>query len=53
MRDRKSPRSPWRRQSRHTTDENAGHRAIRNAAQLYAEYKETARGGLAVNIIEC
>ncbi|MGW7056266.1 3-hydroxyacyl-CoA dehydrogenase family protein [Streptomyces sp. NPDC054887] len=40
MRDRKSPRSPWRRQSRHTAEETAGHRAMRNAAQLYAEFKE-------------
>ncbi|WTA34827.1 3-hydroxyacyl-CoA dehydrogenase family protein [Streptomyces sp. NBC_00846] len=40
MRDRKSPRSPWRRQSHHTTEETAGHRATHNAAQLYAEFKE-------------
>ncbi|MGW2474934.1 3-hydroxyacyl-CoA dehydrogenase family protein [Streptomyces sp. NPDC001665] len=40
MQDRKSPRSPWRRQSRHITEETAGHKATRNAAQLYAEYKE-------------
>ncbi|WP_267493901.1 3-hydroxyacyl-CoA dehydrogenase family protein [Streptomyces albidoflavus] len=40
MQARKSPRSPWRRRSRHTTDETAGHRAMRNADQLYAEYKE-------------
>nr|WP_324847128.1 3-hydroxyacyl-CoA dehydrogenase family protein [Streptomyces sp. CB02613] len=38
--DRKSLRSPWRWQSRHITDECAGHTATRNAAQLYAEYKE-------------
>ncbi|MFJ3145955.1 3-hydroxyacyl-CoA dehydrogenase family protein [Streptomyces halstedii] len=40
MQARKSPRSPWRRQSRQTTDEAAGHRATHNADQLYAEYKE-------------
>ncbi len=40
MQDRKSPRSPWRRKSRRTTNESAGHRAVRSAAQLYAEYKE-------------
>ncbi|MFE5078140.1 3-hydroxyacyl-CoA dehydrogenase family protein [Streptomyces halstedii] len=40
MRDRKSPRSPWRRQSRPITDECAGHTATRSADQLYAEYKE-------------
>ena len=40
MRNRKSPRSPWHRQSRHTTDKIAGHRVTRNADQLYAEYKE-------------
>ncbi|WP_319353365.1 MULTISPECIES: 3-hydroxyacyl-CoA dehydrogenase family protein [unclassified Streptomyces] len=39
-RDRKSLRSPRRRQSRHLTDECAGHTATRTAAQLYAEYKE-------------
>ncbi|MFD4667234.1 3-hydroxyacyl-CoA dehydrogenase family protein [Streptomyces halstedii] len=40
MRDRKSPRSPWRWQSHHTADEIPGHRATRSADQLYAEYKE-------------
>ncbi|WTK24362.1 3-hydroxyacyl-CoA dehydrogenase family protein [Streptomyces anulatus] len=38
--DRKSPRSPWRWKSRLATDESAGHRAVRSAAPLYAEYKE-------------
>ncbi|WTK49037.1 3-hydroxyacyl-CoA dehydrogenase family protein [Streptomyces sp. NBC_01520] len=36
----KVPEKSLRRQSRHTTDETAGHRATRNAAKLYAEYKE-------------
>ncbi|WUL87189.1 3-hydroxyacyl-CoA dehydrogenase family protein [Streptomyces sp. NBC_00342] len=40
MQARKSPRSPWRRQSRRTADETAGHRAMRNADHLYDEYKE-------------
>nr|WP_257132481.1 MULTISPECIES: 3-hydroxyacyl-CoA dehydrogenase family protein [unclassified Streptomyces] len=40
MQAQKSPRSPWRRQSRHTTDETAAHRATRTADRLYAEYKE-------------
>ncbi|MER5278461.1 3-hydroxyacyl-CoA dehydrogenase family protein [Streptomyces sp. NPDC002809] len=40
MQDRKSLRSPCLWQSHHTTDETAGHRATRNADQLYAEYKE-------------
>ncbi len=34
------PRSPRHRQSRRATDETSGHRATRNAAPLYAEYKE-------------
>ncbi|MEU8505293.1 3-hydroxyacyl-CoA dehydrogenase family protein [Streptomyces brevispora] len=40
MQDRKSPRSPWRWQSRRTTDEATGHRATRSTDQLYAENKE-------------
>ncbi|BFP56408.1 hypothetical protein SCMC78_62150 [Streptomyces sp. CMC78] len=40
MQDRKSLRSPWRWQSRLATDESAGHRDVRGADQLYAEYKE-------------
>lgn len=40
MQDRKSPRSPWRHQSRRTTNESAGHRVICSADQLYGEFKE-------------
>ncbi|MFQ6856162.1 3-hydroxyacyl-CoA dehydrogenase family protein [Streptomyces sp. 35M1] len=40
MPDRKSPRSPWSRQSLRTTGITAGHMVTPSADQLYAEYKE-------------